>query len=108
MRALIVALLLASLCRALAQPADCVADPPATASVPLMLNLQGLPGVPNGISGALEADVPAPLPGGTRCVASPLPPSTDVLAGPPGDVLRGPPTRDVLRGPVPRVEVETR
>ena len=92
-----------------AQPADCVTDPPATATVPLSLDLQGLPGVPSGLTGLLGADVPVAPPGGTYCAAPPPPPSDgDVLAGPPGDVLHGRHARDLLRGNVPRVEVETR
>jgi len=93
---------------ACAQPADCVPDPPPTASVPLMLDLNGLPGVPPGLHGSVEADVPVAKPGGTLCRAPPPPEGGDVLAGPPGNVLRGPRTRDLLRGPTPRVEVDTR
>ncbi len=89
-----------------AQPADCPTEPGPTASVPLELNLQGLPGVPKGVTGSLYADVPVAPPGGTVCAADPLPPSTDVLAGPPGRVLGGPPARDLLRGGEPRVTVD--
>ena len=66
-----------------AQPADCVREPGFTATIPLDLQLQGLPGVPRGLSGYVGADVPAPPPGGFTCQATPLPPSTDALAGPP-------------------------
>ena len=89
-----------------AQPADCPSEPGPTASIPLDLNLQGLRGVPSGLTGSLYADVPVAPPGGMTCAADPLPPSRDVLAGPPGDVLHGTPAHDLLRGGMPRVEVE--
>ncbi len=90
------------------QPADCEPDPLPTATMPLQLDLGGLPGVARGLGGSVYADVPVASPGGTLCRAPGPATSRDVLAGPPGDVLRGPPTRDLLRGPAPRVEVETR
>jgi hypothetical protein len=108
---ILVAMLVSGAARA--QPADCVPEPGPTATIPLDLQLRGLPGVPHFLSGYLGADVPAAPPGGTVCGAAPLPPSSDVLAGPPGDVLAGPPgdvlhgprAGDLLRGPRPSVEV---
>ena len=85
-----------------AQPADCAPDPdaPPPASVPLELNLRGLPGVPRSVGG--QAFVDAPLTnGGMTCTdrrppprdilrGEPMPPSGDVLHGARGDLLRGP------------------
>lgn len=88
-----------------AQPADCPAEPRATASVPLSLDLNGLPGVPRGLAGYVGADIPVAPPGGTLCRAAPAPAVADVLRGEPGDVLRGPPARDLLGGPAARVDV---
>lgn len=70
------------------QPADCprtVLQPQG--QLPLELNLQGLPGVPAGVSG--QAFVAVPMSGGTDCEAPPQKPSRDVLRGPPGNVLLG-------------------
>ncbi len=83
------------------QPADCApdAESPPPASIPLQLNLHGLPGVPSGISG--QAYVAVPLTeGGMSCTDAP-PPPRDILRGEPGDVLHGdaPSQGDLLRGP---------
>ena len=85
---------------AAAQPADCPSHPAATQTVPLQLDLAGLPGVPKGIAGQVYADVPAPPPGGTTCAPGRPPgPFANVLAGKPGHVLGGPSAVDLLRGP---------
>ena len=82
-----------------AQPADCPTrrGPPAT--IPLQLGLTGLPGVPTGLQGSLEANIPA-SPGGELCeTEAPVVPK-DVLHGPPArDLLRGPGTPDPISGP---------
>lgn len=89
--------------QARSQPADCPPDPdtPPPVSVPLQLNLRGLPGVPSGIGG--QAYVAAPLTdGGMACTDQP-PPPRDILRGEPGDVLHGDMPSggqgDLLRGP---------
>src|SRR6185312_8692885 len=96
---------------ALAQPADCPTEPPASGeTMPLLLDLQGMPGVPRGLGGYVGANVPL-APPGMACTDqgranSDAEPSSDVLAGPPGDVLRGEGTGDVLSGRrTPRVEI---
>jgi len=88
-----------------AQQADCQADPPATANMPLALDLRGLPGVPRSARGQVFADVPV-APHGTLCgAAEPVLPN-DILHGdqPPDEVLHGGGNDDVLtgrpRGPV--------
>ncbi len=84
---------------AAAQPADCPSYPAPTQTVPLQLNLAGLPGVPSSITGQVYADVPAPPPGGTVCGSErPSRPVGNVLAGKAGNVLAGPPATDLLRG----------
>jgi hypothetical protein len=96
---------------AFAQPADCPTEPPASGdTMPLLLDLQGMPGVPRGLSGDVGVNVPL-APPGMACTDqgpgnSDAEPSSDVLAGPPGDVLRGEGTGDVLSGRrTPRVEI---
>jgi len=93
------------------QPADCPTGPPAPGdTMPLLLDLQGMPGVPRGLGGYVGANVPL-APPGMACTDqgranSDAEPSSDVLAGPPGDVLRGEGTGDVLSGRrTPRVEI---
>jgi hypothetical protein len=89
-----------------AQPADCPSEPAPTQSMPLYLDLNGLPGVPRGVTGQVSADVPVTPPGGTLCEAATPALPRDVLRGEPGDVLRGNGGRDLLRGPGrPRVEI---
>jgi hypothetical protein len=88
------------------QPADCPSEPAPTQTVPLWLDLPGLPGVPRGISGQVFADVPVAPPGGTLCTPAASAGPRDVLRGEPGNVLRGQRTDDLLRGPArPRVEI---
>ena len=73
-----------------AQPADCPTRPGTGTTIPLQLGLSGLPGVPSGLQGSVEANIPA-SPGGELCeTEAPLVPK---------DVLHGPPARDLLRGP---------
>ena len=87
-RCLALLLLAAPLSARAVQPADCpraMLQPPS--QLPLELNLQGLPGVPAGVSG--QAFVTVPMTGGTDCGAPPQKPSRDVLRGPPGNVLLG-------------------
>lgn len=81
-----------------AQPADCASTPAATQTVPLALDLAGLPGVPKGAAGQVYADVPSPPPGGTVCSHTGPRRHGRILEGPPGDPLAGPPIRDVLGG----------
>ncbi len=89
----------ASLGIAAAQPADCASYPAATQTIPLQLDLAGLPGVPKGIAGQLYADVPAPPPGGAVCGSERRSGRVgNMLAGPGGDVLGGAPAADLLRG----------
>jgi hypothetical protein len=107
MRPLILSLAVASLAHAAAaQPADCLSEPAPTQSMPLDLDLNGLPGVPKGLGGQVYADVPVAPPGGTMCeTASPALPR-DVLRGEPGDLLRGNGPRTLSGAPVrPRVEI---
>jgi hypothetical protein len=106
----ILCMLLAS-AGAFAQPADCPTEPPAPGdTMPLLLDLQGMPGVPRGLGGYVGVNVPTAPPGMACTDQGPAngdagPPS-DVLAGPPGDVLRGEGTSDVLSGRrTPRVEI---
>ena len=90
---------------AAAQPADCAAAPQPAQTIPLLLDLKGLPGVPRGVNGQVYAEVPA-APGGTVCEAPPPPPAAaDALRGEPGDLLQGG-EGDLLRGPgQARVEI---
>ena len=82
MRALILSLALACLASAAAaQPADCASEPAPTQSLPLQLDLNGLPGVPKGLSGQVYADVPVAPPGGTMCGAVPPAPPATCCAG---------------------------
>jgi hypothetical protein len=74
--------------------------------MPLQLDLNGFPGVPRGLAGFVEADVPVASPGGTSCRAPARHPSRDVLRGPPGDLLGGPPEHDLLRGPAPGAHLD--
>ncbi|MBN8909097.1 MAG: hypothetical protein J0H99_21310, partial [Rhodospirillales bacterium] len=93
------------------QPADCPTDPPASGeTMPLLLDLQGMPGVPRGLGGYVGTNVPLAAPGMACTDQGPAngdaEPPSDVLAGPPGDVLRGEGTGDVLSGRrTPRVEI---
>jgi hypothetical protein len=107
MQLLIVLMILAGLGRsASAQPADCPSEPGPTQSLPLYLDLNGLPGVPRGLGGQVFADIPVAPPGGTLCEAAAPALPRDVLHGEPGDLLRGSGARDLLRGPArPRVEI---
>jgi hypothetical protein len=111
MRFLILLLALAPFARPVAaQPADCPSWPAPTQNMPLALDLNGLPGVPNGLAGQVYADVPMPPPGGTvSATAAPDPAPDapyDVLRGPPGDLLRGNGPRDILGGRArPRIEI---
>ena len=96
---------------AFAQPADCPTEaPPPGDTMPLSLDLQGMPGVPRGLSGEVGLNVPL-APPGMACTDQGFGnedagPPDDVLAGPPGDVLRGEGTGDVLSGRrTPRVEI---
>ncbi len=88
--ALLVAL---SLRTASAQPADCPTEPASGPTMPLALDLQGMPGVPSGTTGQALITVPM-APPGIACSEVPRPPS-DVLRGEPGDLLRGPGTPHV-------------
>jgi hypothetical protein len=96
---------------AFAQPADCPVEPPASGeTMPLLLDMRGMPGVPRGLGGYVGVNVPLAAPGMACTDAGPgsgeTAPSSDVLAGPPGDVLRGEGSGDVLGGGrVPRVEI---
>jgi hypothetical protein len=99
------ALLVLAPLRAAGQPADCPSPPQNGPGLDLSIDLAGRPGVPSGLTGQLEIQVPTDHPG-YDCPTTP--PPHDVLGGEPGDVLHGPPSPDLLRGPgVPRVEVET-
>jgi hypothetical protein len=84
---------------AFARPPDCPTSPGPTQSMPLYLDLNGLPGVPRGLNGQVFADVPTAPPGGTVCRTARLRPPSDVLRGEPGDLLRGP--SDPFGGPRP-------
>jgi hypothetical protein len=93
------------------QPADCPTESPTSgATMPLLLDLRGMPGVPRGLGGYVGANVPM-APPGMACTDQGLSngdasPPSDVLAGPPGDVLRGEGGGDVLSGRrTPRVEI---
>jgi hypothetical protein len=103
MRALGLILLLLPIAPALAQGVACPTRQPGDPGLPLYLNLQGLKGVPSGVSGQVAVNVPSAPP--PDC-APPAPrPPTDVLHGDPGDVLHGEGPADVLRGAgTPRVE----
>ncbi len=71
-----------------AQPADCpraLAQPQG--QLPIALDLQGLKGVPPGVSG--QALITVPMSSGVDCPTPPQRPSRDVLRGPPGNVLLG-------------------
>lgn len=109
MRPLILSLALAGFAHsAAAQPADCASEPAPTQSVPLTLDLNGLPGVPKGLGGQVYADVPVAPPGGTVCETVPPDLPRDVLRGARGDVLRGNGPRNLLgRSARPRVEIVT-
>ncbi len=73
-----------------AQPADCLVDQAPSATMPLALDLRGLPGVPRTARGQVSADVPV-APFGTLCGAAEPPLPRDVLHGDqrPDEVLRG-------------------
>jgi hypothetical protein len=106
----IMCMLLAS-AGASAQPADCPTEPTAPGdTMPLLLDLHGMPGVPRGLGGYVGANIPM-APPGMACTDQgsdngDAGPPSDVLAGPPGDVLRGEGGSDVLSGRrTPRVEI---
>ena len=102
----LVPILMVVAARVAAQPADCDAGRPPAGTLPLSVDLAGRPGVPSGVTGQVEIEVPVASAGGTQCRDA-RPPPRDVLRGEPGDVLHGPPSPDLLRGPgTPRVEVE--
>ena len=91
---------------AVAQGADCPAEPSDGPTLPLSLDLAGRPGVPAGVTGQADVAVPLNAPGMACRDASP--PPSDILRGEPGDPL-GPPVQDLLRGPgTPHVKVEAR
>jgi hypothetical protein len=78
---------------AAAQPADCPSEPSSSETLSLSLELAGRSGVPSGTTGQAYVGVPLAAPGiACRDVA---PPSSDVLHGEPGDLLRGPGTPHV-------------
>lgn len=92
-----------------AQPADCAVEASAPATMPLWVDLQGLPGVTPVRTGSVGFNVPISAPGMACADPGPGPsPGRDTLAGPPGGVLQGPPSRDLLRGSTPRIEIQTR
>ncbi len=107
--ALICALL--SPAAAFGQPADCPTEPPAPGdAIPLLLDLQGMRSAPRGLGGYVGANIPMKAPGMACTDQAPgdseSGPASDVLAGPPGEVLRGEGAGDVLSGHrVPRVEI---
>ncbi len=80
-----------------AQPADCTPDPAPQGTMPLFLGLGGMPGVPRGLRGQVEADVPV-SPYGTTCQAAEPNLPKDVLHGDPGNLLSGDDPHDVLSG----------
>ncbi len=91
------------------QPADCpVEAAPSGETMPLLLDLSGMPGVPRGLGGYVGANIPMTAPG-MACADDPpeqaaLP--ADVLRGTPGDVLGGEGSGNVLGGGrAPRVEI---
>lgn len=111
--AFVVAFMCASLAPAtvFGQQADCPAEPPTPGeTMPLLLDLQGMPGLPRGLGGYVGGNIPMTTPemachdqGAANDAAGP---PSDVLAGPPGDVLRGEGAGDVLSGRrTPRVEI---
>jgi hypothetical protein len=91
------------------QPADCPTAPAPgpTQTIPLLLNLRGLPGVPAGVSGQMYTEVPAEPPGGMACSSGPPPGPRDILHGETGDLMRGPgASSNLLSGSLqPRVEI---
>jgi hypothetical protein len=92
--------------RAGGQPADCPSVPQDGPGLDLSIDLAGRPGVPSGLTGQLDIQVPTDRPA-DACLSR-QPPPRDVLGGEPGDVLHGPPSPDLLRGlGAPHVEVET-
>src|SRR5271163_4427237 len=87
------------------QPTDCPPEPSGDSGLDLSIDLAGRPGVPSGLTGQVEIQVPTGSPATESCRAE-QPPPHDVLGGEPGDVLHGPPSADLLRGPgTPHVEV---
>jgi hypothetical protein len=93
MRGLLLCVVLGLLARdAMAQPADCAAHAATGPSQHLSIGLTRHPGVPSGVTGKASIEVPMAAPQ-TEC-GGPSAPS-DVLGGPPGDLLRGaaPPTQ---------------
>jgi hypothetical protein len=72
-----------------AQPADCPAYAAPGPSQGLAVDLAGRPGVPAGVKGEVFVTTPMQTPQ-TDC-GEPSAPS-DVLGGPPGDLLRGAPS----------------
>jgi len=93
--------------RAGAEQPDCTPAPHDGPPLDLSIDLAGRPGVPSGLTGQVEIQVPTDQPAAESCRTE-QPPPRDVLGGEPGDVLHGPPSPDLLRGPgSPHVEVET-
>jgi hypothetical protein len=96
--------------RAIAQPADCPTTPSADATMPLYLDLGGMPGVPAGARGELSANVPV-APYGSTCAAAEAVPATDILRGTNAgaDLLDGGASTDILTGkPRGKVYIEVR
>ncbi len=77
--------------QATAAPADCPSAPDQAGAIPLAIELQGLPGVPRGVSGQADVEVPASPNGRLDCPAKAARKPVDPLHGEPGDLLRGPP-----------------
>lgn len=73
---------------AMAQPADCPTEPAPGPSMPLSIDLAGRPGVPAGVTGKAFVEVPMEA---AQPECGEPPPSSDVLRGAPGDLLRGTP-----------------
>ena len=96
MRSLALILLLLPTAPALAQSLDCGAPQRQGDQIPLYLDLQGLKGVPKGVTGQVAVTVPAGPP--QECAPAPHLP-TDVLHGDPGDALHGNGSADILQGP---------
>ena len=55
---MLVPILLLVAARVAAQPADCDAGRPPAGTLPLSLDLAGRPGVPSGVTGQMEIEVP--------------------------------------------------
>ena len=80
-------LLLAALpCGLAAQPADCPREPSTGPTLPLSLDLAGLPGLPPGVTGYAYVEVPLEAPG-IACQDPTPPPQNTTVVLPPGSTV---------------------